>query len=141
MHISISPKHISLQTLCCGILAVSCFLLSTNAAAARCGTQLINKGDSQAKILKYCGKPATKSFYHAMRHGSYPKRGEDGEWVENEKNYRFYGRTEVLVEDWVYNFGPNKFMRKVRFTNGIVESVETLERGYREDAKDPDEED
>ena len=37
---------------------------------------------------------------------------------------------EVPVESWVYNFGPNKFMRKVRFENGIVADIETLGYGY-----------
>jgi hypothetical protein len=113
-------------------------LATNNAEAARCGTQLISKGDSQAKVKKYCGEPASKSFRNALRRGSYPKRGPNGEWIENEKNYLFFGHTDVLVEDWVYNFGPNMFMRKIRFTNGIVESVDTLQRGYREDKEKTD---
>ena len=138
MHISISPKTISVQKLSITIVTLA-MLLSTNAAiAARCGSQLIVKGDSQAKVKKYCGEPATKSEYYAIRRGTYPTRDENGEWVEPEREYKFIGRTEVLVEDWIYNFGPNKFMRRVRFTNGIVESVDTLERGYREDKKDTD---
>jgi hypothetical protein len=102
----------------------------------RCGTQLIVKGNSQAKVLKYCGEPVTKSFRYGLRRGTYPKRGKDGAWIENERNYDYYGRTEVLIEDWIYNLGPNKFMRMIQFTNGIVEEIETLEYGYHENNKE-----
>ena len=114
-------------------------LIALPAEAARCGSALIVKGDSQAKVQKYCGEPATKSNYYAVRRGTYPTRNEDGDWVPPERDFKLIGRTEVLVEDWVYNFGPNKFMRKIRFTNGVVEDIETVGRGYREEKnKDSD---
>jgi hypothetical protein len=37
---------------------------------------------------------------------------------------------EVPVEEWTYNFGPRRFMRSIRFENGIVTSIETLGYGY-----------
>jgi hypothetical protein len=43
-----------------------------------------------------------------------------------------YGRREVLVEDWGFNFGPNKLMRKVTFENGLVEKIKDLGYGYRD---------
>jgi len=130
--------HLSHTTIAAAVVLLSSLLTSTDVWAMRCGTQLIVKGNSQAKVLKYCGEPVTKSFRYGLRRGTYPKRGEDGEWIENERNYDYYGRTEVLIEDWVYNLGPNKFMRMIQFTNGIVEKIETLEYGYREDDKDRD---
>ena len=37
---------------------------------------------------------------------------------------------EVPVESWVYNFGPNKLMRRVIFEGGYVTAIETLGYGY-----------
>ena len=43
-----------------------------------------------------------------------------------------YGRREVIVEEWLFNFGPNKLMRRVTFENGVVTRVRELGYGYRE---------
>ena len=37
---------------------------------------------------------------------------------------------EIPVESWIYNFGPNKLMRRVIFEGGIVTEIETLGYGY-----------
>ena len=110
---------------------------ATNAWAMHCGNKLINKGDSQASVLKYCGEPVKKSERYVLRSGTYPSH-KPGINVNNEDlisndRYYIYGRSEVLLEEWTYNFGPSKFMRLVRFANGIVEDVKSLEYGYHED--------
>ena len=46
--------------------------------------------------------------------------------------YLPYGHSEVLIEDWVFNFGPRQLMRRVTFADGFVEDIETLEYGYRD---------
>ena len=40
---------------------------------------------------------------------------------------------EVPVETWVYNFGPSKFMRKLRFEDGVLVEIKVLDYGYNED--------
>ena len=37
---------------------------------------------------------------------------------------------EVKVETWIYNFGPQKLMQRVRLEAGIVVEVKTLGYGY-----------
>ena len=39
---------------------------------------------------------------------------------------------EVPVENWIYNLGPNKLMRRLRFEGGVVAEIETLGYGYHE---------
>jgi hypothetical protein len=119
------------------ITLIIALLSATNAWAMRCGNQLVNKGDSQASVLKYCGEPVQKSERYVLRSGTYPSQKSgininDESLISNDRRY-IYGRSEVLLEEWIYNFGPSKFMRLVRFANGIVEDVQTLEYGYRED--------
>jgi len=36
------------------------------------------------------------------------------------------------VTELVYNFGPRKLMRKLRFEGGLLTSIETIGYGYRD---------
>lgn len=102
----------------------------------RCGSMLVNKGDSQAKVLQYCGEPVDTTSRYVIRPGTYPPKSNvviNGKEVSGGERYVPFGRSEVLLEEWTYNFGPNKLMRRVRFINGVVEDVRTLDYGYRED--------
>lgn len=40
---------------------------------------------------------------------------------------------EVKVEEWIYNFGPNRLMQLVRFEDGLVAEIDRLGYGYLED--------
>jgi hypothetical protein len=38
----------------------------------------------------------------------------------------------VPVETWTYNLGPQKLMRQLRFEDGVLVWIRTLEHGYHE---------
>ena len=103
----------------------------------RCRNALINKGDSQTKVLENCGEPVSKNSRYVTRAGVTPEKKSglsiNGGAVGGSDRYYPYGKSEVLLEEWTYNFGPDKFMRLVRFANGIVEEVKTLGYGYHPD--------
>jgi hypothetical protein len=125
-----SKKTFRQTTICIALLA-STALLPLNALAMRCGNYLISKGDAQAKVLKYCGEPAQTQSSLGLRSGVY-RTGNDS-FQANDRSYFIpYGRREVVVENWVFNFGPSKLMRRVTFEDGIVTRVEELDYGYRE---------
>ena len=118
------------------VVVLSCLLLPVNALALRCGTALISKGDSQVKVLRYCGEPAQVSRHYGLRTGfTTGKRlsSNNSSAISSGTNYYLpYGRHEVLVEKWIINLGPNRLMRLVSFEDGIVVEVDTLEYGYHE---------
>jgi len=121
-----------------GLALWAVLLLPTNALAMRCGNQLIDKGDTQAKVLRYCGEPVQAQQRLGIRSGVYRNSGTrfggspKTDLSFSRGYYLPYGRREVVVEEWVFNFGPNKFMRRVTFEDGIVEKVEELDYGYRD---------
>ena len=77
-------------------------------AQMRCGTELIDVGDSLAKVIEQCGEPAVG----------------DPTLV-----YDFGALT--------YNFGPNESMMKVIIRQGEVSRIEELGEGFVPGAEPP----
>ncbi len=70
-----------------------------------CSGKIISEGVSQAEVSAKCGTPAQVD-----------SRGSFSD--------------DVKIEIWTYNFGPNKFMERIRFEDGIVTRVEALGYGF-----------
>lgn len=111
------------------LCAVGGLLLSGPVAAdaLRCGSRLVSPGDARSVVIARCGQPAdvverTRLAAPVVwRHGR-PWRVAGGD-------------IEVRIEEWTYNFGPLRFMRRVRFEDGIVVAIDTLGYGYRPDQR------
>jgi hypothetical protein len=88
----------------------------------RCGSMLVMEGDSREKARRLCGEPADIVHTTIMRRPSYERNG----------HVIYFGDelVETRVETWTYNFGPNKLMRRLRFVDDRLESIETLGYGY-----------
>jgi Protein of unknown function (DUF2845) len=100
-------------------------LLASNPVLAdtlRCGNKLVYEGDELFKVEARCGKPAQISHSTILK---YPSIWHNGRLIR-------LGNQEVAVpvETWVYNFGSSRFMRKLRFEDGVLVSIETLEYGH-----------
>lgn len=106
------------------LLALSLAWLPAGVSAAehlRCGGKLVSVGDYKLDVLKKCGDPdLTESRDKEVTHRVYdPKR----------KVFRELSET-VHVDDWTYNFGPNRFFYIVRFVDGRVTDIESGGFGY-----------
>jgi hypothetical protein len=111
-----TPKTRALLSLAALCLAFT----SADAQALRCSHRLITEGDRTAKVLRYCGEPIAVDSRYAER--AYRSRRGD--------IYLPGFFEDVLVEEWTYNFGPRRFMRLVRFENGVVTDIEQLGYGF-----------
>jgi hypothetical protein len=98
-------------------------LACSPAFAFRCGSKIVTEGDSRAEVAAKCGEPAD-----VVQMQSVYRRPVI--WSRGRPYYIGEDFLEVPVEAWVYNLGPNKLMRRVRFENGIVVEIETLGYGY-----------
>jgi hypothetical protein len=104
--------------------AVLALLLACSPAfAMRCGNKLIVKGDTRAEVSAKCGEPAEVANERSVFRRPVI-------WSHGRPYYLGPDFIEVPVESWIYNFGPNKFMRRVIFEDGIVADIETLGYGY-----------
>jgi hypothetical protein len=109
-------------------------VLSLNIAFAsdsiRCGNQIVTFGDSRAVVRHKCGVP--EDISHSV--------------IRESAANHMYGRVryadkvefEILiqVESWLYNFGPNRFMSRIRFVDGRLDFIETLGYGYDRNSSD-----
>lgn len=95
-------------------LALVCIVLfaSNPAHAMRCGSHLITDGMHESEVKALCGEP------YSERSLGYISRGHHG-----------YHR-EILVTELVYNFGPRKLMRALRFEGGRLVLIETIGYGH-----------
>ena len=96
------------------VLAVLMLPLSARAASLRCGPELVNEGDSRLELVQKCGEPSateqrvstqTRTVFDPVTYYPYPVV------------------TQVLTEEWTYNFGPNRFMQVVVLENGVLVDV------------------
>ena len=111
-------------------LACMAFLASDPANALRCGSRLVKDGMHESEVKAICGKPVSE------RHLGYVLRSHFDR-THGLTTTRYYGGyyREVLVTELVFNFGPRKLMRKMRFEGGILVSIETIGYGYRKNRK------
>lgn len=118
------------------IAAVSLLLLlhSNDAFAFRCGQKIVIKDMHEIQVRKACGEPTTqRNLGVAIRSVHYPLRRVAGNGVSIER-YPGSGHLveEVVMTEYIYNFGPRKFMRRLIFEGGILVKIETIGYGYRE---------
>jgi len=81
-----------------------------------CDSAEIQTGISQYEILQRCGEPAFKDT----------RQEEQFTSVDKNTNRLITKR----IDEWTYNFGPNRFLRILKFENGRLVDVETGDRGF-----------
>ncbi len=90
-------------------------------ATLDCAGGIISVGDSRVDLLAKCGEP-----YRTESHDE-----EISERLDQGVRQKIY----ITVEDWIYNYGPNQFMRIVTLRNGKVVNIRTGNYGYGKEVK------
>lgn len=93
-------------------IALTMLLWSTAAFGLqmRCNGSLVQAGDSQATVLKKCGKPAYRYLNpHYLAPG-----------------------VNVLIDDetWYYDRGPNDLIKVLHFRQGVLKKITTAGYGF-----------
>lgn len=105
--------------------------LSSAAAVLRCKNRLVQEGDSQYEVKSVCGAPddvqqRTESR-RAQRAVQRPCAHGTGSCVVVVDHY-----IEVVVDEWVYDFGSNRFMQYLTFEGGQLVAVRSGSYGYKQ---------
>lgn len=81
-------------------------------SSLRCGTRLVVVGETKTDVAVKCGPPLYQQYV--------------GEKIVRTP----YGYDKIVVEEWVYNFGPTDFLHTLRFEGGRLAVIFRGERGY-----------
>ena len=103
------------------------------AAAFRCGSKLVKDGMHEAQVVAVCGQPATmRNLGMAVRSYDYRyHRQSSPGWSGYSRPGYGYLAEEVIITEYVYNFGPRKLMRRLLFEGGVLVTIESIGYGYR----------
>ena len=102
-------------------VAIALPLAASDAWAFRCGQELVQVGDHKLDVLEKCGDPDAMEERTAVR-GSRLNHPYGALQIDRYE--------EILIEEWVYNFGPRKFKQFLHFEDGILTSIRPLRHGF-----------
>ena len=117
-----------------GIFLLLALLIASPAHAFRCGNKIVIKHMHEQQVRIACGEPTTvRHLGYTVRSIILPNRRRlsSGLSEAHHPGHAYYTE-EVVVTEYVYNFGPRKFMRRLLFEGGVLVSIETIGYGYLE---------
>jgi len=106
--------------LCAALLGI---MITLPAQALRCDRNVISTGDLKIEVRRHCGEPLSVEEWY-----EHPPL----QIFDDELGYfvpRASGRP-VHMEEWIYNFGPRRLMRKLTFRDSELIKIESLDYGY-----------
>lgn len=112
-------------------------LLVASAASAvstgglRCGTRLVSLGDTQYEVQAICGPPDSRQQRTEVRTVQHQVRVPCADGRRGWCAARVENAIEVAVEEWLYDFGPRRFVQHLIFEQGRLVHVESGERGHK----------
>ena len=101
------------------LLLLLLILAPAGALALRCAGGLVSQGDHKVEVLAACGDPLFREQVV-----EYPFRVRELGGLPHLE----YLPLAVVTEEWVYEFGRQRFRQLLRFRNNRVTSIETLSK-------------
>ncbi|MEY4550788.1 MAG: hypothetical protein RL685_6983 [Pseudomonadota bacterium] len=110
----------------------SLFAVPVAADGLSCGSRLVSKGDSLYQVRSICGEPddaqrrvETRTERRRVRVPCKNGAAQCDATVEHS--------SDVVVDEWTYDFGRQRFVRYLTFLNGRLATVNTGSYGSRDD--------
>ncbi len=127
-------KTLLLIVLCAASLSLASTPNTAHALAFRCDSNLIDVGMHKIEVLKKCGNPAMRDQRVERRRSGMRQSNSQQDASSRQPNKQrltsqYEQEMEIHVEEWIYNFGPQRFMQLLTFENGQLTKIQDLERG------------
>ena len=104
---------------------------SEDAFALRCGSKLVKEGMHESRVIDLCGEPVSVTDLGFILRPYIIKRPAGDFGVRSTRRVHTGYHEEVRITEMLFNFGPHRLMRVIRFENGRVASIETAGYGFR----------
>jgi hypothetical protein len=120
------------------VLLLLSLVFSCPVFALRCGNLLVDLNDYSQVVRNKCGEPESinshmerRAVSNAAGLAQYYGNGFSS-FPNASINYgqQQYIEVDVLVEEWLYNFGSNRFQQLLRFENGKLTEIRELGYGH-----------
>ena len=118
------------------LLLLICLLVGSASPvlALRCGSAVVSKGAPKFEVLHKCGEPAfvdERVVYETICVDPYKRSYVRPAYPPCK---RLPGSRQItipiVIDDWTYNFGPNRFLYHLRFRDGVLHQIDTGRYGY-----------
>jgi len=119
-------KAIPYIVLICGLL------MAADAWALRCGNRIVQEGMTDVEVIELCGEPHSERQLGFILRPYIVRRPAGINGIRSTR--RSYGgfHQELAVTEMLFNFGPRKLMRRMRFEGGRLTYIETAGYGHRD---------
>ncbi len=115
------------------VLSVLILVFSQYALAFRCGHSIVTPGDYKEEVFESCGEPDYFNSHwerrgnvnHANVGTPFPYGRQRGPIGNFNYGQSYYQEEEILIEEWTYDMGRNKFYQHLIFENGRLRSVQS----------------
>lgn len=94
---------------------MTALLACASAHALRCGSNLVDTGFTKAEVYAKCGEPAWSTGWT--------------EYLIDQPSSVLERRISIARELWIYDLGPQQFLRILRFTNGTLTDIDSGDYG------------
>lgn len=85
----------------------------------QCSDKIISRGSTSSEVASLCGKPDQVEHKTIYNDVSAAASGVIAGTT-----------TEVHVEMWIYNFGPDRLMQRIWIEDGVVVRIESMGHGF-----------
>jgi hypothetical protein len=132
-----SKPAMRLQVISAVLAGVALGLVSLVARAdgMYCGSRIISRGDSLYQVRSICGEP--DDAQHRVETRTVRTRARvpcaRTENASGKCDTEVEHSTDVVIDDWTYDMGPQKLIRLLTFVDGKLWRVETGGYGSRND--------
>ncbi|MDD5319126.1 MAG: DUF2845 domain-containing protein [Methylococcales bacterium] len=109
-----------------------CFLFSHPVFALRCGQALVDIGSYKEVVIDKCGEPESIETHIEIRGVTdrFGARIRPSPGTSINFGQQHYTEIEVVVDEWIYDFGPRRFQKSLRFENGRLTEINDLGYGH-----------
>jgi hypothetical protein len=115
-----------------------CVFFAHPVFALRCKSELVDLGDIKEDVIAICGEPKSIDS-HIERRAAISSIGQSQFNTNTAPTYpraninygqQQYIQIDVVVEEWIYDFGRTRFQQYLRFENGRLTDIQSKGRGH-----------